>query len=154
MICSLRLDILHDRHVTCNPGSSPMTLMREWKVSTVNFVTYERLYLVKVLRKLKWRSNSLPDQPYDHVTHIFPQPPNRSALRHRRLESHQPGHASQIAVMRTYDDTFSGEKIYPGKVRRSILTQLQSAARPTLLPSRSGGNSGLRLWLLMCYERC
>ena len=56
--------------------------------------------------------------------------------------------------MRTYDDTFSGEKIYPGKVRRSVIIQLQSAARPTLLPSPSGGNSGLRLWLLISYERC
>ena len=61
------------------------------------------------------------------MTHIFPQPPNHSALQHRRLESHQPGHASLIAIMRTYDDTFSGEKIYPGKVRRSIITHLQSA---------------------------
>jgi len=29
-------------------------------------------------------------------------------------------YASQTVIMRTYDDTFSGEKIYPGKVRCSI----------------------------------
>ena len=37
--------------------------------------------------------------------------------------------------MRTYDDTFSGEKIYPGKVTRSqnsLITQLLPRSNPSL----------------------
>lgn len=92
-------------------------------------------------------------QPYEHVTHTCRSGEIIVRFTIDNFESHHPGHASQIAVMRTYDDTFSGEKIYPGKVCQFVMTQLQSAA-PTLLPSLSGRNNGLRYWLLMCSERC
>ena len=55
-------------------------------------------------------------QPYNHVTHTSRL--NRDH-HHGKVEEpsiQQTGYASPTAIMRTYDDTFSGQKIYPGKV--------------------------------------
>ena len=61
-----------------------------------------------------------------HVTHTKRVIATSSfkTLKHHR-ENHRPYHlpgcASHTAKMRTYDDTFSGEKIYPGKVSSSTI---------------------------------
>ena len=57
-------------------------------------------------------------QPYSHVTHTSRC--NREHHHGKGPATHpsyqRTGYASLTAIMRTYDDTFSGQKIYPGKV--------------------------------------
>ncbi len=69
--------------------------------------------------------------PSSQLPEVNPRP--RQTDNHYDLND-QIDYASDTAVMRTYEDTFSGEKIYPGKVRCSGSTILFRVLR--LIPRR------------------
>lgn len=59
------------------------------------------------------------DEPRDPPNSLSGLSPNHHSTVTTRpvIKPSKDRHANLIAIMRTFDDTFSGEKIYPGKVR-------------------------------------